>query len=144
MVHIEGVIFLFCFVFGKMIFLEQFRLTTKLESYGDFLCTLHPSCTASPLSTSLTRIFAKDSTLTHYNHSKLHSVPLGSLLLLYVSVGLDQCVKTCIHHCSIIQSIPSAPQNPLCSACSSSPNPNPGQPPICLLSLDFCLFRDGM
>ena len=44
---------------------------------------------------------------------KVHSLHKGSLLVLYVLWGSDKYMMTCIHHYGIIQSIFTAPQNPV-------------------------------
>ena len=58
------------------------------------------------LSMSLTRwyIFTKgEPTRIHHYHSK-STVYCGFTLGVVYLMGLDKCIKTCIHHCKIIQS----------------------------------------
>lgn len=94
--------------FKNFLFLKSFRFTTKLRGrYRNF--TYAPATTHAP---SLfyqhsppegAFVSINESTLTPYNQSPQFT--LGSLWVLYMLWGLKKCIKTCIHHYSITQSM---------------------------------------
>lgn len=95
-------IFLFL---NRLYFFEQFEFTTKLSwRYRDFWCTPWPNtCTASLISIpqqSGTFTITEPASTYHYHPNSIFTL---GFIWYCTCTGLDKCVMTCIHHCTIIQ-----------------------------------------